>query len=119
MDFSPYVLLRLPTYDLTHLDVFALNLEDYNSIEEAMEDKRKHFLSFINAQDLLLSLPFSSKMVYQAIPHYEFHAAVKIRKKEKQTERALMKYLSRMSLNPSPLAAFAKSQFVDWDWNTK
>lgn len=119
MDFSPYVLLRLPTYDLTHLDVFALNVEDYNSIEEAMEDKRKHFLSFINAQDLLLSLPFSSKMVYQAIPHYEFHAAVKIRKKEKQTERALMKYLSRMSLNPSPLAAFAKSQFVDWDWNTK
>ncbi len=97
--------------------MFSIPVGQYDAIEKAVEDRRKHFLSFITSKDLLLSLPFSSKAVYQAIPHYEFHAAVKIRKKEKQTERALMKYLSRMSLNSSPLAAFAKSQFVDWDWN--
>ena len=117
MQFSPYLLLRHPTYDLSRLDVFAIHPNESDTLEDAIEKRRKHFLSFITSKDLLLSLPFSSKTVYQAIPHYEFHAAVKIRKKEKQTERALMKYLSRMSLNPSPLAAFAKSQFADWEWN--
>lgn len=116
MQFSPYVLLRHPSYDLLRLNVFSVPSEEYTDVEDAMESRRNYFLSFIKSKDLLLSLPFSSKTVYQAIPHYEFHAAVKIRKKEKQTERALMKYLSRMSLNSSPLAAFAKSQFVDWNW---
>ena len=118
MKFSPFVLLRHPTYDLSHLDVFSILPDNFHALEEAIEHRRKYFLDFITSKDLLRSLPFSSKTVYQAIPHYEFHAAVKIRKKEKQTERALMKYLSRMSLNPSPLAAFAKSQVVDWKWNT-
>ncbi len=117
MQFSPYLLLRHPTYNLTHLDVFSILPDEFHTLEKAVEERRKHFLKFITSRDLLLSLPFSSRMVYQAIPHYEFHAAVKIRKKERQTERALMKYLARMSLNPSPLAAFAKSQFVDWQWN--
>jgi hypothetical protein len=117
MQFSPFVLLRHPTYDLTHLDAFSTLPDQYHVLDEAIDEKRKYFLDFITSKDLLLSLPFSSKTVYQAIPHYEFHAAVKIRKKEKQTERALMKYLARMSLNPSPLASFAKSQIVDWEWN--
>ncbi len=119
MQFSPFVLLRHPSYDLSRMDVFAIDLELEHSLEELVETKRKHFLSFIGSKDLLLSLPFSSRTVYQAIPHYEFHATVKIRKKEKQTERALTKYLGRMSLNASPLAAFAKSQFVDWEWTSQ
>lgn len=117
MQYSPFILLRHPTYDLSKMEVFSVDINKQQSIQESVEEKRNHFLSFITSKDLLLSLLFSSKTVYQAIPHYEFHASVKIRKKEKQTERALTKYLSRMSLNASPLAAFAKSQFIDWDGN--
>jgi len=117
MQYSPFVLLRHPSYDLSRMEVFSVKLDNEQSLEEIIEENRKHFLSFITSKDLLLSLLFSSKTVYQAIPHYEFHASVKIRKKEKQTERALTKYLSRMSLNATPLAAFAKSQFVDWEGN--
>ncbi len=116
MRFSPYVLLRKPIYTLSHLDVFAI-ASAADATEEEIEAKRKHFLSLIQSEYLTLSLPFSSKVLYQALPHYEFHATVSIRKKEKQTERAITKYLFRMALNPSPLAAFAGSQFVDWEQN--
>ena len=119
MRFSPYLLLRHPTYALTHLDAFSIDLSKDINFEELEAEKRKVFLSFIQSKDLLLSLPFSSKTFYQSLSHYEFQAAVKIRKKEKHTERALTKYLLRMALNPSPLAAFAKSQFVDWEYNTQ
>jgi len=114
MHFSPLVLLRQPTYTLNHLDAFAIDLSDREVTPEAIEALRKKFLSLIQSKHLLLSLPFSSKTVYNAIAHYEFHAAVKIRKKEKQSERAFMKYLQRMALNCSPLADFAGSQFSDW-----
>jgi len=116
MLFSPYVLLRLPAYNLSNLDAFSIDPEEGLVSEEQIGEKRKLFLSFIRSKDLLISLPLSSHTLNNAIPHYEFHATVKIRKKEKQTERALMKYLCRMSLNASPLAAFAKSQFVNWEW---
>ena len=114
MLFSPYVLTRLPAYNLSNLDSFAIEPSKDIDIENLIEDRRKHFLSFIKSNDLMISLPLSSYTLYNAIPHYEFHSFVKIRKKEKQTERALMKYLCRMSLNASPLAAFAKVQFMDW-----
>jgi len=114
MQFSPLILVRQPIYTLAHLDAFALDMAKKEPTEDDIEALRVKFLSLIHSKHLLLSLPFSSKSVYNAIAHYEFHAAVKIRKKEKQSERAFMKYLMRMVLNPSPLANFSGSQFCDW-----
>ena len=115
MHFSPLVLLRQPIYTLSHLEAFALDLAAKEATDEDIEALRAKFLSLIQSKHLLLSLPFSSKAVYSAIAHYEFHASVKIRKKEKQSERAFMKYLHRMALNCSPLADFSGSQFCDWE----
>ncbi len=115
MQFSPIVLLRQPVYTLDHLESFSVDLTQIIPTEEDIERLRAHFLAFIQSKHLLRSLPFSSKTLYQALPHYEFHAAVKIRKKEKQNERTLMKYLMRMALNASPLADFARTQFCNWE----
>jgi len=115
MKFSPVVLLRQPVYTLDHLETFSFDLSKSKPNEDDIERLRQHFLTFIQSKHLLRSLPFSSKTLYQALPHYEFHAAVKIRKKEKQNERALIRYLMRMALNPSPLADFARTQFYNWD----
>jgi len=97
------------------MDAFSLDLGNKEPSEEDIEALRIKFLSFIKSKHLLLSLPFSSKAVYNAIAHYEFHASVKIRKKEKQSERAFIKYLQRMALNCSPLANFAGSLFCGWN----
>ncbi|MEM1324290.1 MAG: lantibiotic dehydratase, partial [Bacteroidota bacterium] len=84
--------------------------------EEKLVLHRQHFLQLFFAQDeqLLKGLLLSSHSFYQRVVSYRQKPLATFRKKEKQTERSLLQYLSRMASKTTPFSTFTHIDLYDW-----
>ena len=106
----PYVLYRICGINFDIWEKYRLNNADIISLRAMLQKDILH-------PNITFSLPSSSLLFAEKVEAWAEKNPTFFRKRERQTERTALKYLSRASAKTSPFAAFTTLQIIDNQYN--
>ena len=102
----PYVLYRICGINFDIWEKYRLNTANIISLRTMLQKDILH-------PNITFSLPSSSLLFAEKVEEWAKKNPAFFRKRERQTERTALKYLSRASAKASPFAAFTTLQIID------
>ena len=102
----PYILYRICGISF---DIWQKYRLSYDSLEQLRAALQKDILH----QNITFSLPYSSLIFAEKVTEWVAKNPANFRKRERQTERAALKYLARASAKTSPFAGFTTLQITE------
>ena len=108
MNLFPYVLVRLGGLSFDKLADYTLWEEDISEItfNQQLALMRVRLQQFANHPILQNGLVLSAPSLLNRIPSFQKRTPEQFRKKERQTERTLMQFLTRIITKTSPFSTF-------------
>lgn len=102
----------LAPYTLKAGQVQHLQAELKASYQKEYAEIAQRLLDFSKNSELLQGIQMAAPILYEQLLKYQETAVADFRKKERQTQRGLMRYLKRAMTKPSPFGTFAATQFA-------